>query len=224
MRSDYTAEPTVVFLKTHGSGYATMQRTNAPRNISPRPSSNFFFQRNCTLDEKKERKINRPNVSEGCVTHCPSVNSQLIRCGAVRHQKVSRRRRGWPARVKCSSHDRTFHSVGGEDGRQISVNTKPTNKQTLEVEVTRRDRDQSHSATPVKCKASTLSLVQCGHKTKKHWFWQVLFHERLIQTPNLHISRNPWFNLQYCRWKKRGKKNLCSTRWWQEERQRGERR
>lgn len=111
MRSDYTAEPTVVFLKTHGSGYATMQRTNAPRNISP--SSNFSFKKNCTLDEKKERKINRPNVSEGCVTHCPSVNSQLIRCAVARHQKVSRRRQGWPAGVKCSSHDHMFHSALG---------------------------------------------------------------------------------------------------------------
>lgn len=206
MRSDYTAEPTVVFLKTHGSGYAT--------------------KKNCTLDENKERKINRPNVSEGCVTHCPSVNSQLIRCAAARHQKVSRRRQGWPAGVKCSSHDHTFHSAWGwGGGRQISVNTKPTNKQTPEVEVTRRDRDQSRSATPVKCKASTLSLVQCGHKTKKkHWFWQVFFMKDWYR-PQIYTFLEILGSIfNTVAEKKRGKKNLCSTRWWQEERQRGERR
>lgn len=44
------------------------------------------------------------------MTHCPSVNSQLIRCTAARHQKASVPPR--VAGVKCLSHDHISHSAG----------------------------------------------------------------------------------------------------------------
>lgn len=93
--------------------------------------------KNCTCERKRnkeKREINRPNVSEGSATQRPSAHSQLVRCAGARRRKASGRRggeAGWLARHMIK-RPAQWDGMGGI-GRQITVNTKPTNTQTPRV-------------------------------------------------------------------------------------------
>lgn len=97
--------------------YTIMWSTNIQKYSCPSLKSN------CTLNNKK---INRPNVSQGCMAHYPSVNSQLIRCAVdpnkARRQKASRTLHHHETQVRHI----TTHFTREGNGRQICVNTKPT--------------------------------------------------------------------------------------------------
>lgn len=162
--------------------------------------------------KKRKRNINRPNVSEGCMTHCPSVNSQLIRSAVARHQETSRPRRGWPGLNVCHMTTR----LTWRDGRVLGGREWKADlcKHTANKQTNPRGRGNPRRLGPnpaqwhqwnAKRRQWVWFNVVTKQTKKKHWFWQVLFHERLKKTPNLHISQNPWFNLQYCCWKKEKK-------------------